>query len=452
MSDSYNGRPYKVGFLQEFKQMPPSVINEMVMDLGLTMPVAHLTTYRNLFKKNDYRYTIDELYMADALYAEAHRTDVKYSISTFCSKNDEINEAFADIMEKRRAMCDSSPVTLTSLVSDYNSYLCEQGYDDGADGCFTVAPLSNTDAPATTMKNRTVGSFYTHGNAPYAIARVTKPSRFCTDEMRIRMGTYGTASLSVILIKLGDAPLMYELLSDVVNALPALCTNVTYFAPVANTGLLRRLSRLGVGFSLNLDQVARIFPEIDRPHLLARPMAAAVLIAPPLAAGSIVSELLRVNFECEIIGTSTSMPNLISVSYGGFTHALDVNALDHVLFTRPLRVFAFERETESQSKCADGISLSVFDGSDFSHIHRVLCDSIATLCEENANARLTSYVCLPFSAESADESLTAFLAVYRALAESAIPIRLLTTFDNKENNRLCVFITDEDRVLGKNAQ
>ena len=452
MSDNYNGRPYKVGFLQDLKQMPPAIINEMVRDLGLKMPVAHLTTYRNLFKKTDYRYTIDELYMADTLYEEMHKTDFRYSVGTFGSENEEINDAFADIMEKRRAMCDTAPVTLDSLVSDYNSYLCEQGYDNGDNGKYTVAPIRNTDSPATTMEYRTVGSFFTHDNAPYAIARVTRTSRFNTDKMRIKAGSYSASALSVILIKLPDTPLMYELLADVVNALPALNNHITYFAPIASTGLLRHLSRLGTGFSLNLDQVIKIFPEVDRPYLLARPMSAAVLIAPPLASGAVVSELLRMNFECEIIGTSTAIKHLIYVNHGGFAHALDLSAMDHVIFSTPLRIHAAERETVSTKNSANGISINVFNGSDFSHIHGVLSDSIAELNEENEDPRLTAYVCLPFTRGGVDESFTAFLAVYRALAENAIPIRHLTTFDNSENNRLCVFITDENRDFRKNTQ
>lgn len=452
MSDNYNGRPYKTGFLQDFKQMPPAMINEMVADLGIKMPIAHLTSYRSLFTKNDYRYSIDELYMADALYEQMYKTDFRYSVGTFFSESEDIKEAFADLMEKRRAMCDTTPVTLETLVSDYNAYLVAHGYDNGDEGKYTVAPLNNTDSPASTMKFRTIGSFFEHSNSPYAIARIAKPSRFNTDKMRIRIGKYGTAALSVMLIKIPETPLMYEMLSDIINAIPKLGNYITYLAPIANDGLIRHLASLGTGFSLNIDQVAKIFPDIDRPYMLTHPMSAAVLLAPPLASGMIASELLKVNFECEIIGSTTSLKHLISVNYGGFSHSVDIKALNRVVFSRPLRIFCEQEETNAHSQTADGISINVFDGFGFDTIHKKLSESIDELKSLNNDHRLTAYVCLPFSTENVDKAFTAFLAVYRALAENAIPIRMLTTFNNPENNRPCVFITDENHVSGKSTQ
>jgi hypothetical protein len=452
MSDNYNGFPYKMGFLQSFKQMPPAMMDTMVNDLGLKMPVSHLTAYRNLFKKTDYRYTIDELYMVDALYSQMTANDFKYSISSFYSKDDSIRKAFADLLEKRRVMCDTSPVTLEALVYDYNAYLCAQGYDDGAAGGYTVAPQSNTDSPATTMQYRTSGNFFTHGNAPYAIAKITKPSRFNTDKGRITAGKYGAAALSVMLIRLSDSPLMYEMLSDVVNAIPHLCNGITYLAPLADEGLLRRLTELDTGFTINLEQVGKLFPEFDRPHLLAQPMSAAVLIAPPLAAGGIITELRRVSFDCEIIGTSAAASHLIGVNFGGFTHTVDVNALRHVLFTRSLNVTCEEGEAVCSSETTDGISINVFDGFGFSDVHEALSSSVSLLQSRSEDNRLCAYVCLPFSVGNASRAFTAFLAVYRALAESAIPIRLLTTFNDPENGRLCVFITDENGVFGNSSK
>ena len=452
MSDNYNGRPYKVGFLQNFKQMPPSLMTEMVQDLGLKMPIAHLTTYRNLFNKNDYRYTIDELYMADTLYEEMNGTDFPYSISTFTAENDSVREAFADLMEKRQAMCDNMPVTLGSLVSDYNAYLCEHGYDNGDSEKFTVVPLKNTDSAASTMKYRTIGSFMTHDSAPYAIARISKPSRFNTDKSRVIMGHYSTAALSVILVKLPESPLMYELLSDVINAIPHLSNNITYLTPIASKGLIRVLAELGCGFSLNLDQVMKIFPEADRPYLLAKPMSAVAIVAPPLAAGAVMTELRGVNFDCELIGTSSAFDHLISVSYGGFSHSVDLNAMKNVIFTRTLHIFAKERETVCSFEVEDGIAINVFDGSSFEQIYATLSSSVAALKGANAGCRLTAYVCIPFSSKMANEEFCAFLAVYRALAEDAIPIRMLTTFENRENNRLCVFIADENHVVSRSEQ
>lgn len=452
MSDNYNGRPYKFGFLQNLKQMPPAVINEMVEDLGLKMSVAHISAYRNHFKKNDYRYSVDELYMVDALYEQINRSDFHYSIGTFSAESEDVKDAFADLMEKRRVMCDTMPITLDTLVADYNAYLCAQGYDDGGECKYAVAPQKNTDAPATTMHYRTTGSFFTHANSPYAIAKASKPSRFNTDKNRIRVGSYGTAALSVILIKIPETALMYELLADVVNAIPALSNNITYFAPIANSGLLQHLASLNTGFSLNLDQINAIFPDIDRPHMLARSMSAAVLITPPLAATGIIDELKRVNFDCAVVGTSTATKHLISVNYGGFGHTVDINALSRVIFTRPLRIFCEDTEAHGLTESANGISINVFDGFGFDGVYKTLSDSIERLKNGNADSRLTAYVCIPFSSDNYDGPFTAFLALYRALAENAIPIRQLTTFDNPENNRLCVFITDENYNSSVSAQ
>ena len=175
-------------------------------------------------------------------------------------------------------------------------------------------------------------------------------------------------------------------------------------------------------------------------------MSAAVLIAPPLAAGGILTELRRVSFDCEIIGSSIATSHLIGVNYGGFTHTVDINALNHVLFTRPLSMMCEEGEAICSSETSDGISINVFDGFGFSDIHRALSESVSMMQVEDDDHRLCAYVCLPFSLENANRAFSAFLAVYRALAEGAIPIRMLTTFDNPQNNRLCVFITDEKRI------
>jgi uncharacterized membrane protein YbhN (UPF0104 family) len=121
MSDNYNGFPYKMGFLQSFKQMPPEMMDTMVNDLGLKMPVSHLTAYRNLFKKTDYRYTIDELYMVDALYSQMTANDFKYSISSFYSKDDSIREAFADLMKKKGAFLLALLTKIFSFAFFYGS-------------------------------------------------------------------------------------------------------------------------------------------------------------------------------------------------------------------------------------------------------------------------------------------------------------------------------------------
>lgn len=450
MSDTYRGKPYKYGFIDNFSSLPQETVAFIADDLGLYMTKDQLLLFRNSFVKQDRKYTIDEIYMADAFFESLMTYSPSYSISRLDTDSNEIIEAYSDIMDKRRALCDRNPVTVSSLISVYNRYLECTGYDDNAGKGYSMVPTVNTLPAAQAMKRHTTANFSTGNDAPYAIAPTDRPCKYNTSKKKIAEAEYKSGDLALILIKIPEYPLAYESLADILNASAHLSADILYASAIGAEGLFSALLGMNTGFSITFSEISAMMPEITRPHMLAEPMSAALMLAHPLAAENIISLLSSQGFEARKVGTTHYSPDRIYVNYGGYFHMLDAYAVSTAVPLHECVVTLGGGEYSVKKSAADGISVLSFRGCDFSGMYKELSEIIRSMNAANADARLLGYICMPHSLEKLGASLERFLAVYRAFAENAIPIRTAVSVPEKLGCAFCVIIADANYAKRQN--
>ncbi len=429
MENTYNGKPLKFGYIPNLHSMTRERLNFIHDDMGLRISQYAFAVFAKNFRKPDGFVSLDEIYLMDSfIYSllEKHSSKI---IANFSSSNEKLASAFQDLMEKRRALEDRTPVTLASLISIYNRYLSEAGYDDGKD-TISFVPKSNLLSTADSMKKNSSEKFSTADIFPYAIAKADKSFTFGNDKKRIANSTPNDSELTLILVDVPNFSLAYELLADTIEKIPHLAPAIRYASPVGKDGLLSALDGLGCGFMIDMAAVTSMLPAVDRPFMLTEPMSAAVVLANKSNTPFICEKLSAAGFTARAVGNSLRIPVVNYVNYNGYMHKFNKEIIDMITITGEVGELRATKEipTSARRHISDTVSILSFTESDEAVISAELKNEIGRIKEAHPQMRLAACLTLPEN----ELALTRFLAVYPALAEDAIPIRRAVYTDKND--------------------
>ncbi len=415
---------------------PKSELDRIRIDHGLSMSESEFGALAFRMRKQDPRVCSEELYMADTLLRMIREDASEKRIDRFSTDSPALSEAFSDLMDKRRALLDRGPVTLSSLVATYNRYLSDTGYDDGVYPGITLVPKKNTIPPADSLIRHSASAFKTAKVFPYAIAESDRLQKFNSDPERLSRSNTKGQMFNLILVRVPEFPLAYETLADVIENSPNLPTSVLYASPIADKGLYRNPITKTLSFNINFAELQELYPEIENPYLLAYPMSAALAIATQRNSPQVVEALHNAGFNSRVIGeTARHAPGIFSVRYRGFDCILDTALISSIKSEELSFVNAKEEKGMLRKFESETMSVLSFTGADQPEIYGEVKGEISRL----GDTKLSAFLVIPGNSLA----LARFLSVYRPLAESAIPIRK-ALFTSREDAEFSLALVSEN--------
>jgi len=431
MEKTYNGRPLRAGFVQNFSRMSLRELQSLKDDLGLSCATETLDMIRKKTVRPEGKITTDELYMADAFLDTAETFADKYSFAEVRCNNDTVKEAFSDLMNKRRALGFALPVDHVSLVDVYSKYLICAGYDSKKvrprvkytmKEKFPSGMLTHTDG-------HVYGSCFGCEESNVTIGVSDAKYRFNTDKERI-YPTVNGGMYHLLLVKLPAAPLAFEQLANIIHSNARLSKDIIYCAPVGRAGLFTALLGTSHGYVINIDTVSALMGEELRPYDLTLPMNCALLLVPADVSQSIALSILDFGYGVRFVGHTSGAEGSISVLYQGLYHTVDAKML-RGLIPNCAHVLTLDNAPSDKAflksvSLTENVSLTVFSHLTFEEIYEALRSEAEKLSEKCGGERIYAYVAIPtvtfrYGNDHA-QTLTELLGIYKALAERAIPI------------------------------
>ncbi len=438
MSRNFIKKPDKYFFYKDFSTLSASETEAIKAELMLEMTTHELSTLQKSLStlKNDA--SVDELYLYDEVAAikKARLSDKKIDILR--SDSELIREAFSDLADKRRALGDRSHVSLSSLVGIYSKYLVETGYDDSARTPFEIVPKVNTLPSADTMVCHTGSVFFTAESESYAYSLSDRNTCFNTDKKRVTFTEPGLGMTSLLLVRVPEFPLAYETLSDRLDSTPQLASNIIWTSPVGEDGIINKLEGLGTGMTLSFSDINMLFPELERPYMLARPLSAVIILCHPLASESLISGITDLGFEVRQIGSFNFSESSVYIDFKGSYISYYPNVLKALKDEEVNEVKVYEYDGEIKKYVSDELTILSITDSRFEKIYTAIREEATRL--ETDERRVFGGFILPEN----NKAYSRFFALYRAFAESAIPIRK-SVFINSDFDTFSVILCPQKR-------
>lgn len=430
MEKTYNGRPLRAGFIQNFTHLPINDLLNIKNDLGLSMSAEKLIEFQKKTFRSDGKVTTDELYMADAFADSYAAFSVDYSFAEMRTSSAEIKEAFTDLMNKRRALGFALPINHASLADVYSKYLISAGYDQRS-----VRPTGNYDikekipSGAVSSDRHIVGNCFGCEESNYTIAKTDAPYRFNTRKERIYPARRG-GIYHLLLVKLENKPFAFEELANVLNSNAHLSKDIIYCAPIGKAGLFSALLDTSLGYVININTVSALIGEELRPYDLARPMSCALMLVPAEVSQSIALSVLDFGYGVRFVGHTTNIDANFSVLYEGINHTLRAKTIISLVhgYSSVVTLDDVPSETAFVKSIfpAENISLTVFSSLSFSETYEAIKKASEILMTSNPGKRVYAYLSMPTvnisTCSNHRETLGEFLGIYRALAENSIPL------------------------------
>ena len=430
MDKTYNGRPLRAGFIQNFSSLSFQELTNIKADLGLSLSTDRLEKLKGSFSRTDGRVTTDELYMADAFADSCSALSSSYSFAEMRTSSENVKNAFADLMTKRCALGDCKPVNHATLTDVYSRYLISAGYDKKSDRPYPEYDIKEKHLTGLPESGRHVlGNLFACEESAYAIAKTDAAYKFNVKKERIYSGR-NSGIYHLLLIKLDSKPFAFEELANVINSSAMMSKDIIYCAKVATTGLFSALLSTNHGYVINIDTVSALIGEELRPFDLSRPMNCAFLLVPAEVSQNIAVSILNFGYKIRFVGYTTDNTDSFSVLYSGIHHELNTKAVKALLPEHSSVITVTEAKSEKaflkSVRVRENISLTVFSHLTFSEIYEAIKSEIEAFKADEPEKKIYAYLVMPVvtlpQSHDHDETLGELLGIYRALAENAIPL------------------------------
>lgn len=447
MDKTYNGRQLKSALINGFKALPAQELSMIKDDLGLSMPIEYLLEYQKKLVRPGGSVSTDELYMTDC-FADVYSAFFQnYSFAEISTSNEDMRFALSDIMAKRGALGDLLPIDHSSLVNTYSKYLISTGYDDES-----IRPKPEYELieklPSgiqDTQLSHPCSTFFGCEESNALLARTDAPYRFNTEKKRV-YPIVNDSQYHLLLVRLNNEPLAFESLAEIINGNAHLSKDIIYCAPVGRSGLLTTLIDTAHGYIINLDTVSALAGRELVPFELNLIDNCAAVIVPAEVSQSIALSILDFGYSVRFVGHTTKAVNSISVFYKGLYHTLDANIVRSLLPGYTSCVTLSDTQTDSSYIKSifpsENIFLSVFGNTSFDVLYKEISDGICELERRFPDCRIYAYLSMPTvitpACSNHNTTIAELLAIYKALAEKAIPVvkSVFTPYQSPQNASL----------------
>ncbi len=441
----------RAGYTPAFPLMSTENLVHLGEELGLSMSKYQLSLLQNKFWKQSDRYTFDEIYAADAYLKEFHTYYSDILIHSAEIENEQIGEAFSDLINKYTALGRNGAPSLDELPSVYNTYLSALNFAPSKEKV-KVIPTSLLLDSKELFSEKVTNILSRASHSPFALAQTKGHYRFNTKKEKMSGGKTGTDPINLICVMLPEEEFAYKSLCEKIDSSPHMSADVLLALPVGKGGIWHTLGGCGCSYMLDNESLSSLFEKEIRPVTLTEPSSTVLLFSCRDTVAPMLNALQKWGYTASAIGSAITQDDYISIPYGGAVHTVSYEALSYAALPKALSL-NIPSDTNAQSNAniskENGVTCLSFERLGFDALSAHLEDIMNGMTNEKGKNRLSVAFALPIDVSegaehtSVSERLCEFLAIYRSCAKRAVPIAAHTFPRTDKAENAAVWVWDE---------
>lgn len=442
----------RVGYSPAFPLVSLETIVRLKEELGLSASTYKLSLLQNKLWKQSNRYTFDEIYAVDAYVRECQTYYGDIRIHSANIENPRAAEAFADFINKYRALGRQGPSSLDELPSVYNTYLSALDLLPSKNDV-AIIPTDTLSGTGKLFSRKPTSIISRAPQSSFALAQAEESYRFNSDKRKIESYKKPISSIHLVCVMLPNEEFAWKSLCEKIDRSLHMSADVLLALPVGKGGIWHTLGECRCSYMLDSNMLSTLLEKEVRPVTLTEPLSAAIIFTCKETTTPMLNALQKWGYQAADIGSVTTQDDYLSIPFGGIVHTVSYEAISPAVTPKTLSLhLPADAEVSDDliiTKEESGVICLSFDSLGFNTLSTHLEGIMEELTKENEGANLSLAFSLPINvSDEADNTFIAerfseFLAIYRACAMRAVPISAHAFPRTDKKEKAVVWIWDD---------